>query len=587
MENHPQPNLPRKLSAVLVADVQGYSRLFGQDEDTTHRETTACLDLFRSKVADFGGRIVRAAGDSVLADMQSAIDAVRFAVEMQKKIAERNLNLPVERRVEFRIGINLGDIIVDQGEIYGDSVNIAARLESLAYPGGICISKAVHEQVQTKLAFGYEFMGAQDLKNIVQPVEVYRVRFGEQASITQPRYRTEEKLLELPDRPSVAVLPFQNLTQGEQEAYLSDGITDDLTITLSKFRELFVISRNSAFQYKLRNRSTQDIGRELGVRYLVEGSLLRLGNRLRVTTQLIEAATGHQLWGERFDHYLDEVFQVLDELAVSIAATLAHKIASEERRRALQAETDNLEAYGLVLRGQELLFHHEKGSNLMARRHYERAVEIDPGYARAHAAMSRTLNYAWRYSWEESGPRLLDRALDLAHKAVHLDEFDARGYAELGFVHLYKKAHDASIACYERGLNLNPNDADLMAELADAQAHCGRPEAAVELLEKAMRLNPYYPDWYSWNLGGAYHQMREYEKAIEMVKRMQNPAEGRRLLATCYAQLGRMDEARAEAAEVLRVHPEFSLAHWAEVQPDKNPEDLEHFIEGLRKAGLE
>ncbi len=586
METRSQVKLPRRLAAVLYADVQGYSRLIGDDEEAAHRETSACIQLFRSEAQAYGGRIVRAEGDSVLAEMQSAVDAVKFAADMQSRIAERNLDQPVESRIEFRIGVNLGDIIVDQQEIFGDSVNIAERLQGLAYPGGICISKSVFEQVQAKLAYGYEFMGPQELKNIVQPVEVYRVRFDQQPLVTQIHSREKEEPLELPDRPSVAVLPFQNLSQDDREIFLSDGITDDLTIALSKFRELFVISRNSAFQFELRSRSPRDIGRELGVRYLVEGGLMRRGNRLRVTIRLIEASSGQQIWGERFDHYFDEIFHVLDELAVAIAATLAQQIAAEERKRVMKAETEDLQAYSLVLRGQELLFLHEKRSNTMARKHYERAVEIDPGYSRAYAAMSRTLNYDWRYSWDENASRLLDRALDLAQQAVHLDNFDARGYSELGFVHLYKKQHDASIASYERALKLNPNDADMMAEMADALAHCGRPEDAVELLQRAMRLNPYYPDWYSWNLSGAYHQLREYEKAIETVKRMQNPAEGRRLLATCYAQLDRMEEARAEAAEVMRVHPEFSLEHWAEVLPDKNPEDIEHFIEGLRKAGL-
>ncbi len=581
-----QRKLPSRFAAVLYAGVQGYGRLVDLNEEAVDRETTACIDLFRGNIAEYGGRILRAEGNSVLAEMQSAVDAVKFAADMQSCIAERNLDQPVEKRVEFRIGINLGEIIVEQQEIFGASVSIAVRLQSLAYPGGICISETVHEQVQDKLAYGYEFMGPQEFENIVQPVHAYRVRFDQQPLVTQIHSRTRDEPLELPDQPSVAVLPFQNLSDDEREIYLSDGFTEDLTMALSKFRELFVIARNSAFQFELRSRSPQDIGRQLGVRYLVEGSLLRRGNRLRVTTRLIEATSGDGLWGERFDHFFDEVFHVLDELAVSVAATLAQQIATEERKRVMKAETDDLQAYSLVLRGQELLFLHEKRSNKMARKHYERAVEIDPGYARAYAAMSRTLNYDWRYSWSENTSRLLDRALDLAQQAVHLDNFDARGYSELGFVNLYKKQHDASISCYERALRLNPNDADLMAEMADSLTHCGRPEDAVEQLKQAMRLNPYYPDWYSWYLGGAYQQLREYEKAIETVKRMQNPAEGHRLLASCYARLGRMEEARAEAAEVLRVHPEFSLDHWADVQPDRNPEDIEHFIEGLRIAGL-
>ena len=245
-----------------------------------------------------------------------------------------------------------------------------------------------------------------------------------------------------------------------------------------------------------------------------------------------------------------------------------------------------MEAYGLVLRGQELLLLHERGANSVARQHYERAVELDPAYARAYAAISRTLNFDWRYSWSSEAGGSLDRALDFANKAIQFDEFDARGYSELGFVQIYKKEHNASIAAYNRSIDLNPNDADVLAEMGDVLVHCGDNERAVELLSRAMRLNPYYPDWYLWYLAGAHYQMHDYEKAIDAVGKMSNPAEGRRVLAASYAQLGRMDEAHQQARQVLEVHPNFSLAHWAKVQPDKNPEDVEHFIEGLRKAGL-
>jgi TolB-like protein/cytochrome c-type biogenesis protein CcmH/NrfG len=586
MQNHCQPKLPRKLAVALTADVQGYSRLIGQDEDAAHRETMACLDLFRSKAEGFGGRVVRAIGDGALIELQSPTEAVKFAVSMQKVFAERNLELPVERRVEFRIGINLGEVITEKDDIFGDSVNIAARLQTLAYPGGICISQTVYEHIKTKLAFGYEPMGPQELKNILHPVEVYRVRFDTPGLATQQSYREEETQLDLPDLPSVAILPFKNLSGDTGEYYLADGITDDITIALSRFRELFVISRQSAFVYKTRNSPIAEIARELGVRYLVEGSLRRRGTRMRISTQLIEAASGHEVWGEQYDHFFDEVFDVLDELTTTIAVTLALQIQEQERRRVLKAETKDLEAYGLVLRGQELLFLHEQRSNALARRNYERAVELDPEYARGYAAISRTLNYDWRYSWTKGSHELLDRALELADQAVRLDSYDARGFSEVGFVQLYRKEHDASTAAYDRARMLNPNDADLLAEMGDALASCGRPQEAVELLNKAMRLNPYYPDWYLWNLGGAYYQVHDYEKAIATVRKMHNPTEGRRVLAASYAQLGQMEEARKQASAVLQAHPQFSLEHWAEVQPDKDPGDVEHLIEGLRKAGL-
>jgi TolB-like protein/Flp pilus assembly protein TadD len=586
METHSQPKLPRRLAAVLVADVQGYSRLIGDDEDTAHRETTACIGLFGGKVADYGGRLVRAVGDGALVELQSASEAVKFAVDMQETIEERNLEVPVERRVEFRIGINLGDVIIEEGDIFGDTVNVAARLQTLAYPGGICISKAVHGEVSAKLGYGYESMGPQDLKNIVRPVEVFRVRFHEEGIGTLPTYREEQMPLEVPERPSVAVLPFKNMGDDTAEYYLADGITEDITIALSRFRELFVIARQSAFVYKSRPVSSAIIGRELGVRYLVEGGIRHHGKRLRITTQLIDTASGQEIWGERYDHYFDELFDVLDELTDRIASTLARQIQVEERRRVLKTKAESVEAYGLVLQGQELLFLHERHSNAIAREYYQRAVELDHVYARAYAAISRTHNFDWRYSWSKDAAKSLDQALDFAEKAIQLDNYDARGFAEVGFVQLYKKDHDASIAAYERALDLNPNDADVLAEMGDALSYAGEDERAVELLKRAMRLNPFYPDWYLWYLGEAYFHLGDFEDAIKTLRKMRNPSEGHRLLASSYAHLGEMKAARYHAKQVMKVHPNFSIAHWRIVPPYKHPEHLEVFIEGLRKAGL-
>lgn len=587
MQNHHQPTLPRKLAATLFADVQGYSRMMGRDEDATHRKTISGLRLFEEKIASYGGRIVRSAGDGVLAEMQSAGDAVKYAVEVQKAIAERNLDLPVEDRLEFRIGINLGDVIIEQGEIYGDSVNIADRLQELAYPGGICISRAVHEQVKTSFALGFEYLGRQELKNILQPVEVYRVRHDPKSLATLPTFREESKPLEVPARPSIAVLPFRNLSENQREYFLADGVTDDIIIALSKFRELFVIARDSAFVYKLRpSGARESAAKELGVRYLVEGSVRREGDRLRVNTQLIDSESGREIWGERYDHPFGEIFAVMDDLTVTIACALARHIDSEERRRAQQAKTNNLESYGLVLKGQELLFRHEERANVLARKHYETAAELDPHYARAYAAISRTFNFDWRYSWSEDAAKSLDQALEFAKQAIHLDEFDARGYSELGFVNLYKKEHDASIAAYERAIQLNPNDADVLAEMGDALSYAGEDERAVELLKHAIRLNPFYPDWYLWYLGEAYFHLGNFEDAIKTLRKMRNPSEGHRLLASSYAHLGEMKEARHHATQVMKVHPNFSVAHWRTVPPYKHKEQLEVFIEGLRKAGL-
>lgn len=580
----------RRLGAILFADVAGYSTLMGEDEAATHDAIKRHLQTFERLSTPYEGRILQVRGDGVFALFDSVVMAVRFGMDLQEAIAEANQPVPEERKIRFRIGIHLGEVLSDDSNVYGDSVNIAARVVTLADPGGICVTAAVYEQIKNKLRYGYECLGPQRLKNIYDPVEVYRVReeLGGADMTASPRLHSSGlRLVKTPMRlPSAVVLPFANLSGDPSDDWLSDGLTEDITTNLSKFHNLFIIARNSAFTYKHRTVRPQQAADELGVRYVTEGSVRKSGNRVRVSAELADAKSARSIWGERYDGNLDDIFEMQDEITHRIVAATAVQIEATESERTRQMQPTDLEAYGLVLQGQQHFFRYTRDDNHAARELYQGALEIDPRYARAIAAVSRTLNVDWRYAWTDAPEEALDQALSYARQAALLDETDARGFGELGFVHLYRKEHEASINAYGRALTLNPNDADLMADMADALAHCGRSEEAVDLLQKAMRLNPFYPDQYLWHLGGAYFNLRRYEEAIETLSCMHNPTEGRRLLAACYSHLGRIGEARQQAAKVLESHPNFSLEHWASIQPDKYPEDVEHFIDGLKKAGL-
>lgn len=580
----------RRLKAILLSDVVGYSELMGKDEEATRAAIKRHMHELQTLADSYHGEVVEIIGDEIFLMFDSVVDAVKFAVDAQKCVAKVNNDLPDLPNIQFRTGVNLGDVIVDGNRYYGDSINITSRIEALAEPDGICITNTVYEQIKNKLRYGYECMGLQELKNISDPIEVFRVR-SEAAGVDMvPSRRVITNAIDihrtLPARPSVAVLPFTNIGGNLDEEYFSDGITEDITTSLSRFHGLFVIARGSAFAYKGKEIHHRKIGEELGVRYVVEGSIRRAGDKIRVSTQLIQSHDGHTVWAERYDRSLDDIFAVQDEITETIVAATATQIETAERDRMQQSTPADLEAYGFVLKGQQHISRYTHGDNLAARQMYESALSVDPLYARALAAQSRTLNIDWRYSWTDSPETILDKALELARHAVSLDEGDARAHAELGFVHLYRKENDKSIIAYERATKLNPNDADILSDMADALAHARRSQEAIELLKKAMRLNPFYPDQYLWHLGGAYFNIKEYDNAVSSILRMNNPTEGSRLLAASYGHLGQTNEAQLYANKVLEAHPEFSLQQWGEVQPDKYPEDTEHFIEGLKKAGL-
>ena len=580
--------LRHQLGAVLFADVVGYARLMGKDEIDTYSALKSLLEQLEAACQAHDGQVVAVRGDGVLALFETATNAVKFGVELHRIADRANRARPEEQRIRFRAGVHMGEILVDDRGIHGDNVNIAARLQEVAEPGRVFVSAAVYEQIRNRLRFGFEFLGPQRLKNIAEPVPAYCVRseVAGAAMAATRRPASQPAGQPPPDTPSVAVLPFASLGGEQSDSWFADGLTEDIILNLSKFKNLFVIARNSSFLFKAGSMPPQEAARELGVRYVARGSVRRAAARVRIAIELIDAGSGRTIWGERYDRDIDDIFAIQDEVTEAIVAATAVLIEAQERKRSAQTAPSDLAAYGYVLRGQQYIFRYTRQDNREAQTLYERALARDRDYARASAAISRTMNIDWRYSWAKDAEHALDTALTFAQRAVELDPTDARGFGELGFVHLYRKEHDAAIGAYRRALMLNPNDADLLSDYADALAHSGDNEAAIGNLQQAMRLNPYFPDQYLWHLGGAYYNLKQYDAVIETLNKMNNPTEGQRMLAASYAQLGQMDLARDMAARHREAHPNFSLDRWTKVQPDRLEEDTQHFVEGLKKAGF-
>ncbi len=579
-----------RLAAVLFADIANYTGLMGEDEIGTWSAAKSRFQDFRELAALHRGEVIELRGDGLFLLFDSAIHAVDFGMALQKRMKVLNEAISADRQFWFRVGINLGEVLIDGDRVSGDSVNIASRLEALARPGQVCISSTVYEQVRKRPAYGYEYLGSQRLKNVKEPVDAFEVHENSaSAAMTRglrPLYSPENSIvLPAKDR-SVVVLPIQFQGGDRAESWYADGLAEDITTSLSRFHELFIIARSSAYVYTDPAVKPLNAARELGVRYVVKGSLRKAGGRIRVAIELLDAEHNRIIWGERYDRELDGIFELQDEIAQLIVSSVAQQIESSELDRLRQIAPADLRAYGFVLQGQQHIFRYTMEEVRRARALYEKALHLDPNYARALAAKSRTLNIDWRYSWTEKRDQALDSALNLALDAIRADPADARGFGELGFVHLYRKEHDAAINAYRRASALNPNDADLLSDMADALAHSRQSEEAIELLKKAMRLNPYYPDQYLWHLGGAYFDLKQYDEVIDTIQKMQNPTEGRRLLAASYGHLGRIMEAREQASKVLEAHPTFNVEQWAAVVPDKYEEDSAHFVEGLRKAGL-
>jgi len=459
--------------------------------------------------------VVDSPGDNLLAEFASAVDAVRGAVEIQRGFKVKNAKLPPERRMEFRIGINVGDVVVEGERLYGDGVNIAARLEGLAEPGGICISGRVYDHIKNKLALEYEYMGEQAVKNITKPVRVYRVQPTPGAVVSTP---STEPTLALPDKSSLAVLPFTNMSGDPEQEYFSDGMTDDLITDLSKLSGVFIIARNSVFPYKGKAVDVAELSRRLGVRYVVEGSVRKAGNRVRINVQLVDATTGGHLWAERYDRELQDIFALQDEVTQKIVFALKIQLTADEQVRFRQAPTTNLDAYDYFLRGQAYFWRLTREVNSQARQMYEKAIELDSQYAGAYAVLSRTYFIEWLLQWSQD-PQVLAQGFAAAQRAVVLDDSLPLAHAMLGMAYLWQKRHEQAIAEGEKAITLGPNYAEGHVWLGVILNLARRPEEAIGLVEKARRLNPHDSFCYLFTLGLAYRLTFRHEEAIAAFRR--------------------------------------------------------------------
>jgi adenylate cyclase len=623
----------RKLTAILSADVKEYSRLMSQDERSTIRTLTAYREAMSQLIQDYKGRVVDSPGDNLLAEFGSVVDAVNCAVEIQRDLAERNAELPPARQMEFRIGINLGDVVEEEGRIYGDGVNIAARIESLAEGGGICISGKVHKEVKTRLGLEYEYLGEQTVKNIPEPVEVYRVlsfpgaaahRVIKAKSLTERKWlkaaiaattvlvlgvvivaiwhfyfrpppmevaSVEKMAYPLPDKPSIAVLPFTNMSGDPTQDYFSDGLTEQIISTLSKLRNLFVIARNSTFTYKGKPVKVQKVAEDLGVKYVLEGSVKRSADQIRITAQLIDATTGHHVWSEHYDRKVKDIFAIQDDITLEIAKAMRIKlIAGEQARLWERRTTTNLKAYEKYLQGRNYSYRSTKEDNTRARRYSEEAIALDPRLAGAYVTMGWTHFKDARFGWTESRTKSIKMAFKYAQKALELDNTTDDAYNLMSVVYLVKRQHDKAVAMAEHALTLNPNGANVYSTLAGVVGCSGRWEESIIYGKKSMRLEPFPPLTAFLVLGRAYFMTGQYDEAIltfnKAVDASPNFLPAHAFLAACYNSLDRPTDSAAEAAEVFRINPKFCLESYAKTLPYKNKADIDRYIAALRKAGL-
>ncbi len=588
----------RKLAAILAADVVGFSRLTGADEDRTLARLRALRsDLIDPTIAVHHGRVVKRTGDGAIVEFRSVVDAVRCAVEIQNGMVERNAGVAEDRRIEFRIGIHLGDVVEEaDGDLMGDGVNIAARLEGVAAPGAICLSEDAYRQVKARLDLSVSDLGATNLKNIAEPVRVYSLQVGLPAR-AKPATPVEAKSEDrppapraLPDKPSIAVLPFANMSGDAEQDYFADGISEDIITALSKLAQLFVIARNSSFTFKGKTVHIGEVGKSLGVRYVLEGSVRKAGARVRITAQLIDATTGGHLWAERFDRELTDVFAVQDDVTTRIVAALELNLSPRDRKNIEAEHTDSPEAYDYFLRGRALWWRHAKATNFEAEALLRRAIELDPGFGPAYAflAAAKVTNYV--SNWSASPAQALEEAEKAARLAVKLDEAYPFALFALAGACIWSRRHDEAANAGEKVVALNPSFAEGYGMLALIYNHVGRSEEAVACVDRAMALDPLANDMLLHFQGQGLYQIGRYEDAIRVLKRRieRNPETdaSRALLAAAYGQLGRVEEAREAWRGLMRVNPDYSVEQRRKVLPYKNAEDFEPFVEGLRKAGL-
>ena len=621
----------RKLSAILSADVKGYSILMADDDAATVKTLTAYRDLISSLTRKHQGRVVDSPGDNILIEFGSVVDAVRCAVEIQEELKSRNAELPENRRMVFRIGIHLGDIIQEGTRIYGDGVNIAARIEGLSEAGGICISRSAYDQVKNKLNLEYENLGEHSVKNISEPVRVYRIVIGSDIArnVLPGRKRRhlkrwlwavvatvvlllgisaaifwnyyylpdpvdidpERKMtFALPEGPSIAVLPFNNMSGDPDQGYFCDGITENIISALSHNSELFVIARNSTFAYKGKSVDVRQVGRELGARYVLEGSIQKIGERIRITAQLIDAKSGNHLWSERYDSDLKDIFTLQDEITIKIMTALGVELGEGEQFRSRVKGINNLDVYLKLMQAGHYFLRMNKEGNVLARQKAEEIIAIDPDVSMAYAGIGWT-HLMDLFIGTSTHPLIsLGKATEAARKAVTLDDHNSHAHLLISFIFLARKENEKAIDEAKRAIALNPNSADAYSTLGFILALSDRPVEGIGFCKKAIRLNPVPPSYYFVILGFAYLGAGQYEEAIEAynkgIKKQSKSIVAHMLLAGTYSLMGRGKDAHEAALEVLKIDPEFSLRKVTKASPMKNQDELKRYIEALRKAGL-
>lgn len=579
--------MERRLAAILAADVVGYTSLMGADEAGTLSALSDIIkNLIDPLIATHNGRIVKLMGDGVLAEFSSVVAAVTCAVAWQEKISA----MAESHDIRFRIGINLGDIVIQDDDIFGDGVNIAARLETLAEPGGICISSKVYAEVKNKLKLNYEDLGERDLKNVGEPVHVFQIMPNQFSRLSGQK---TDKAVARPDKLSVAVLPFDNMSTDPEQEYLADGISEDLITALSKIRWFFVIARNSTFTYKGKAVDIKQVAKDLGVRYVLEGSVRKAGSRVRVTAQLIDATTGNHVWAERYDRQMEDIFDLQDEMTTMIVGAIEPELSAAERELAVAKPPDNLNAWESYQRGLWHMWKYtfddvQKGLGLL-----KRATELDPGFSLAYAYMTYCYYQIVIVGQSDDIEGDLEAGMISAQKALSLDEREPVAHFAIGRIYMMQGKHDQSIAALEAALELNPSFAQAFHGLGMTFTLADRLEDAKEACLQSERLSPRDPIlWASTVVHALAHLLsRDYEQAVKWARiTMQNPRSAsywpHAVLAAGLAHQGHMDEARAEVVIALRELPELSLSYLAKVLPTKKPDGLDPYLEGLKKAGL-
>ncbi|MFC1880087.1 tetratricopeptide repeat protein [Thermodesulfobacteriota bacterium] len=621
----------RKLTAILSADVEGYSRLMGEDEEATIRTLTAYRSAIAKLVQQYRGRVVDSPGDNILSEFSSAVDAINCAVEIQRELAERNAELPYNRKMQFRIGINVGDVVEEEGRIYGDGVNIAARVESMSQAGGICISGRAYDQVSNKLGLEYENLGEHQVKNISTPIRVYRVLSFPGAAahrvikakktlgkkwlwaaastifiiliifaglywkyfyLPAPiEIASESKIaFNLSEGTSIAVLPLDNMSKDPDQEYFCDGITENITAVLSHIPKLMVIARNSAFAYKGKSINVQQIGRELGAQYVIEGSIQKSDDRVRITVQLIDTKSGHHMWSERYDRKLKDIFKLQDEIAIAIAKAMQIHLTDGEIAKTRFKDIPDLQTYIKALKTLEYIRHNTKESIFLARKEAEELISLHPEASDIYTLLGLAYVQGIELGICESDLICFGKATEATRKALSLDSNNSDAHILASWLFLMRKEHEKAIVEAKNAIMLNPNNADAHSMLGWALIISDRSVEAIGVLKRAIRLNPIPPVWYLSNLAWAYRVSKQYENAIETYKKCLRRQSDFWLayvgLALSYHFLGRQEEARAAVKEALILNPDHSITFVKKQNPYKNQAELERVVEALRKVGL-